>query len=65
MVEDRGKIQNSGKREKFMEANKTYTSQFNNHTFQRYLIAGFCKILHYQGSFGICVEQSGIGVAFS
>ena len=61
MVEDRGRIQNSGKREKFMEANKTYTCQFSNHTCQRYNIAGFCKILHCQD----CVERSGIGVSFS
>lgn len=51
-----GRIQNSGKREKFMEANKTYTCQFNNHTCQRYLIAGFCKILCCQGSFGILCQ---------
>lgn len=53
MVEDRGRIQNSSEREKFMEANKTYTCQFNNHTCQRYLIAGFCKMLCCQYSFGI------------
>ena len=61
-----GRIQNRGKREKFMEANKTQTlvSLITTHA-KGILLQVFAKYYAVKVHLGFCIRRSGIEVGFS